>query len=35
MIPVAKMDASFLYEQVMETMKLITEAGGKTRVINR
>ena len=33
MIPVAKMDASFLYEQVMETMKLITEAGGQTKVI--
>ena len=25
MIPVAKMDAGFLYKQVMETVKLITE----------
>ena len=33
MIPVAKMDASFLYKQIVETIKLIAEAGGKTRVI--
>ena len=31
MIPVAKMDASYLYEQVMETMRLVTEVLDSTR----
>ena len=33
MIPVTKMNADFLHQQVMEIIQLITEAGGKTRVI--
>ena len=33
MLPVAKMDASFVYQQVEETIKMIREAGGDVKSV--